>query len=67
MADKIYNLRDLNRSVPVGWSSDRVREYFVWSKKVTDCMYSIFKTVACAGINKYLENILEELYSKIVN
>ena len=37
MADKIYNLRDLDQSIPVGWSQDRVKEYFVWSKKVTDC------------------------------
>lgn len=39
MADKIYNLRDLNKSMPVGWTQDRVREYFIWSKKVTDCKY----------------------------
>jgi guanosine-3',5'-bis(diphosphate) 3'-pyrophosphohydrolase len=37
MADKIYNLRDLNRATPVGWSPERVKQYFEWSKKVTDC------------------------------
>ncbi|CAM4638213.1 unnamed protein product [Caretta caretta] len=28
LADKLYNLRDLNRSTPAGWSEQRVQEYF---------------------------------------
>lgn len=28
LADKLYNLRDLQRSTPIGWSSNRVKEYF---------------------------------------
>lgn len=28
LADKLYNLRDLQKAIPVGWSEDRVREYF---------------------------------------
>lgn len=28
LADKLYNLRDLKENVPVGWSQDRVKEYF---------------------------------------
>ena len=39
MADKIYNLRDLERATPVGWTPERVRQYFEWSKKVTDCKH----------------------------
>eukprot|EP00112_Aurelia_sp_Birch-Aquarium-sp1_P007372 Seg1802.3 transcript_id=Seg1802.3/GoldUCD/mRNA.D3Y31 product="Guanosine-3' 5'-bis" protein_id=Seg1802.3/GoldUCD/D3Y31 len=34
LADKIYNLRDLNRETPQGWSVERVHEYFVWASKV---------------------------------
>ena len=34
LADKIYNLRDLNESTPEGWSNERVQEYFVWASKV---------------------------------
>lgn len=28
LADKLYNLRDLERATPVGWTSERVKEYF---------------------------------------
>lgn len=28
LADKIYNLRDLQKSIPIGWTSKRVEEYF---------------------------------------
>lgn len=28
LADKLYNLRDLQENIPVGWSQDRVKEYF---------------------------------------
>lgn len=28
LADKLYNLRDLQKAIPVGWSEDRVKEYF---------------------------------------
>lgn len=28
LADKLYNLRDLETSVPIGWTRERVKEYF---------------------------------------
>lgn len=34
LADKLYNLRDLEKQTPVGWSEERVQEYFIWSSKV---------------------------------
>ncbi|XP_033023500.1 guanosine-3',5'-bis(diphosphate) 3'-pyrophosphohydrolase MESH1 [Lacerta agilis] len=34
LADKLYNLRDLNRCTPQGWSEKRVQEYFHWASKV---------------------------------
>ncbi|NWX02586.1 MESH1 pyrophosphohydrolase, partial [Caloenas nicobarica] len=34
LADKLYNLRDLNRCTPEGWSSERVQEYFRWAARV---------------------------------
>ncbi|XP_065069912.1 guanosine-3',5'-bis(diphosphate) 3'-pyrophosphohydrolase MESH1-like [Rhopilema esculentum] len=34
LADKIYNLRDLNKEVPEGWTDERVSEYFKWAGKV---------------------------------
>lgn len=36
LADKICNLRDMVASTPKGWSIDRVRNYFDWSKEVID-------------------------------
>lgn len=55
LGDKIYNLRDLQKEAPVGWSSERVLEYFAWAKKVTD---------NCRGINAKLDGILEEIYKQ---
>lgn len=34
LADKLYNLRDLLQSTPVGWTEDRVQEYFEWAAQV---------------------------------
>ncbi|KAM6058507.1 guanosine-3',5'-bis(diphosphate) 3'-pyrophosphohydrolase MESH1 [Chlamydotis macqueenii] len=34
LADKLHNLRDLNRCTPRGWSSERVQEYFRWAAQV---------------------------------
>ncbi|XP_048886575.1 guanosine-3',5'-bis(diphosphate) 3'-pyrophosphohydrolase MESH1 [Brienomyrus brachyistius] len=34
LSDKLYNLRDLNRCTPVGWTAERVQEYFVWAAEV---------------------------------
>ncbi|KAF0473293.1 guanosine-3,5-bisdiphosphate 3-pyrophosphohydrolase MESH1 [Gigaspora margarita] len=53
LADKLYNLRDLQRSVPVNWTEERVQEYFIWSKQVTD---------GAKGINQKLDDQLEDLY-----
>ncbi|XP_012260484.2 guanosine-3',5'-bis(diphosphate) 3'-pyrophosphohydrolase MESH1 [Athalia rosae] len=55
LADKIYNLRDLQKGAPVGWSDVRVREYFQWAKKVVD---------NCRGTNAALENILDKIFAE---
>ena len=34
LADKLYNLRDLERETPQGWTENRKQEYFVWASKV---------------------------------
>lgn len=51
-ADKLYNLRDLNKTTPAGWSQERVHEYFEWSAKVVQCML---------GANERLEAKVEEV------
>ncbi|CAG8465398.1 659_t:CDS:2 [Diversispora eburnea] len=50
LADKLYNLRDIQRSIPVDWTEE---QYFQWAKKVTD---------GAKGINQKLEDQLEEIY-----
>lgn len=34
LADKLYNLRDLCSSTPIGWTQERVQQYFEWAAKV---------------------------------
>jgi len=36
LADKIANVSDIDGAPPAGWSLERKREYFDWSKKVVD-------------------------------
>nr|KAJ3418344.1 Guanosine-3',5'-bis(diphosphate) 3'-pyrophosphohydrolase MESH1 [Polyrhizophydium stewartii] len=57
LADKIYNLRDLQRTTPKGWTPERVAEYFVWAKRVTD---------GCRGVNARLESILDRIYAESI-
>ena len=53
LADKLYNLRDLQRVPPEGWSADRVQEYFVWAAQVVKGL---------RGTNKCLEEKLDKLF-----
>lgn len=53
LADKIYNLRDLNRVKPVGWSNQRVEEYFQWSSKIARQL---------VGHNSQMDSILKDLF-----
>ena len=34
LGDKLYNIRDLTRCTPQGWSEERVQEYFKWAAQV---------------------------------
>ena len=36
LADKIANVSDINGAPPAGWSLERKREYYDWSKQVVD-------------------------------
>lgn len=53
LADKIYNLRDINRCTPVGWSEERVKEYFEWSSQIARQLF---------GHNAQLDAILKDLF-----
>lgn len=52
LADKIYNLRDLAMSTPLGWTRHRVLEYFDWAEKVF---------TGLRGTNKGLENAYQTI------
>ena len=53
LADKICNLRDVAVSPPVGWSVERRREYFDWSRSVIDQL---------RGVDARLEAIFDQTY-----
>ncbi|KAF5270475.1 hypothetical protein FQA39_LY08353 [Lamprigera yunnana] len=55
LADKLYNLRDLEHAVPKGWTGQRVEEYFSWSKKVVEGL---------RGSNEEMEHSLDKLFQK---
>ncbi|CAD5209199.1 unnamed protein product [Bursaphelenchus xylophilus] len=52
LADKLYNLRDLERATPVGWSKSRVKEYFLWARDVISKL---------KGTNEALEIALDDV------
>lgn len=53
LADKLYNLRDLQRSLPSWWTEERRTEYYAWAKKVVDNL---------RGTNKALEDELDKIF-----
>lgn len=53
LADKLYNLRDLQRCLPVGWTEKRRNEYYKWAKDVVDNL---------RGTNAILEGALDEIF-----
>ncbi|KPP80113.1 guanosine-3',5'-bis(diphosphate) 3'-pyrophosphohydrolase MESH1-like [Scleropages formosus] len=55
LADKLYNLRDLNRCTPVGWTRERVQEYFLWAAQVVNGL---------RGTNPLLEEKLLQLFKQ---
>jgi guanosine-3',5'-bis(diphosphate) 3'-pyrophosphohydrolase len=55
LADKISNLRDVNRSPPVHWSLARKRKYYEWAKQVID---------ALRGAHPGLERLFDVEYAR---
>jgi guanosine-3',5'-bis(diphosphate) 3'-pyrophosphohydrolase len=54
LADKLYNLRDLQQAVPQGWTEERRLEYYRWAKQVVDNL---------RGTNSVLEAKLDEIFN----
>ncbi|CAG8512933.1 8692_t:CDS:2 [Paraglomus brasilianum] len=59
LADKLYNLKDIQRCVPVGWTVEYAQGYYTWAKKVTDGKHLVD---SAKGVNDGLTSQLEELY-----
>ena len=57
LADKLYNLRDLDSAdgVPAGWEEKRVNEYFIWA-------FNVVKGLR--GSNAEMEKELDKLFQK---
>ncbi|KAG8516339.1 Guanosine-3',5'-bis(diphosphate) 3'-pyrophosphohydrolase MESH1 [Galemys pyrenaicus] len=55
LADKLYNLRDLNRCTPQGWTQGRVQEYFRWAAQVVRGLQ---------GTSPPLEEALRQLFKE---
>ena len=55
LADKLYNLRDLDRVVPESWTEERAQQYFVWASYVIHGL---------KGTNEALETLLDEVLDK---
>lgn len=57
LADKLYNLRDLERAAPLGWDRKRARDYAKWSREVINQM---------RGTNQILETALDEVIERLL-
>jgi guanosine-3',5'-bis(diphosphate) 3'-pyrophosphohydrolase len=55
IADKIANVSDIDGAPPAGWSLERKREYYDWSKRVVDQM---------RGVHPKLEARFDAEYAK---
>lgn len=77
LADKLYNLRDLQRELPAGWSVGLRDGYCVWAKACVSAMRGtnpaleteldvVFEEVAALGLRLY-PMTLEQYYDLIQN
>ncbi|XP_028823899.1 guanosine-3',5'-bis(diphosphate) 3'-pyrophosphohydrolase MESH1 [Denticeps clupeoides] len=55
LADKLHNLRDLNRCTPAGWTPERVQQYFEWAARVVKGL---------RGTNQPVEEQLDQLFKQ---
>lgn len=54
LADKLYNLRDLQHNAPADWSPQRIQAYFGWSSEVV---------AGCRGANAGLAAALDAVFA----
>lgn len=66
MADKLYNLRDLQSAPPTGWSKAVVLGYFAWAYEVYVGLLYTSPTSGVRTVNHGLEMALNEVFSGVV-
>uniref|UniRef100_A0A914CGZ9 Guanosine-3',5'-bis(diphosphate) 3'-pyrophosphohydrolase MESH1 n=1 Tax=Acrobeloides nanus TaxID=290746 RepID=A0A914CGZ9_9BILA len=59
LADKLNNLRDLERYLPVGWDKETARKYASWSREVVSKLKGLNET-----LDKELEDVIEKILVK---
>jgi len=52
LADKLYNITDLERALPEKWTEERRKQYFIWAAKVVK---------GCRGLNTKLEEQIDQV------
>ncbi|KAE9547898.1 hypothetical protein FO519_008890 [Halicephalobus sp. NKZ332] len=57
LADKLYNLRDIERVRPIGWSPEVVKAYVKWSRQVLEEL---------RGTNQILEEALDNIINRLL-
>lgn len=62
LADKLYNLTDLQKSPPPDWSTERINSYFVWAKSVVDRLPWVN-----AGLKEAVDKVISEQMKEIKN
>ncbi|KAL1453382.1 hypothetical protein WDU94_007522 [Cyamophila willieti] len=55
LADKLHNLRDIERSLPVNWTEERKTQYFNWARDVV---------AGLRGTNAPIEAALDVMFAK---
>lgn len=55
LADKLYNLRDLELELPERWTEERREKYYVWAFEVVNGL---------RGTNKPMESALDVIFKK---
>jgi guanosine-3',5'-bis(diphosphate) 3'-pyrophosphohydrolase len=62
LSDKMYNLRDLAVDQPVGWSLERIRQYFIWAETVINALPD-YQSHEYAPIIKIMKEDLKLLFA----
>lgn len=57
LADKLYNLKDIQKSIPSSWTVERAQAYFGWSQEVINQL---------RGTNEPLERELEKVLGGVI-